>query len=228
MEFVRLDRQPRHGAARGQRARRRRHGHRAERSARHRGVSRRMSLLTVKALNQSYGGSHTLWDVDLAVPQGSRTCLMGRNGMGKTTLLKCIMGLLPATSGEIDVCGHGHPRAAGGEPRAPRHRLRAAGARDLLAPDGRGEPARRPRRAQGRRARDDSAADLRAVPGAEEDAAAPRAATCPAASSSSWRSAGRSCSSRSCSSSTSRPKASSRTSCTRSATSSSRSIATPA
>jgi urea transport system ATP-binding protein len=58
-------------------------------------------VLAVKALNQSYGGSHTLWDVDLEVPQGSRTCLMGRNGMGKTTLLKCIMGLLPVTSGEI-------------------------------------------------------------------------------------------------------------------------------
>jgi len=64
-----------------------------------------MSLLTVRALNQSYGGSHTLWDVDLAVPEGSRTCLMGRNGMGKTTLLKCIMGLLPATSGEITFGG---------------------------------------------------------------------------------------------------------------------------
>jgi len=58
-------------------------------------------VLTVKALNQSYGGSHTLWDVDLDVPMGSRTCLMGRNGMGKTTLLKCIMGLLPVTSGRI-------------------------------------------------------------------------------------------------------------------------------
>ena len=45
------------------------------------------------------GGSHTLWDVDLNVTPGSRTCLMGRNGMGKTTLLKCIMGLLPATNG---------------------------------------------------------------------------------------------------------------------------------
>ena len=64
-----------------------------------------MSALGVKALNQSYGGSHTLWDVDLAVPAGSRTCLMGRNGMGKTTLLKCIMGLLPATSGEIGFGG---------------------------------------------------------------------------------------------------------------------------
>jgi urea transport system ATP-binding protein len=60
-----------------------------------------MSLLAVKGLNQSYGGSHTLWDVDLDVPAGSRTCLMGRNGMGKTTLLKCLMGLLPVTSGSI-------------------------------------------------------------------------------------------------------------------------------
>ena len=64
-----------------------------------------MSSLTLKALNQSYGGSHTLWDVDLVVPEGSRTCLMGRNGMGKTTLLKCIMGLLPATSGAIAFAG---------------------------------------------------------------------------------------------------------------------------
>ena len=60
-----------------------------------------MSVLQVKGLNQYYGGSHTLWDVDLEVPAGSRTCLMGRNGMGKTTLLKCIMGLLPAASGEV-------------------------------------------------------------------------------------------------------------------------------
>ena len=60
-----------------------------------------MSLLTVRGLNQFYGGSHILWDVDLAVPVGSRTCLMGRNGMGKTTLLRCIMGLLPVNSGEI-------------------------------------------------------------------------------------------------------------------------------
>jgi urea transport system ATP-binding protein len=60
-----------------------------------------MSLLTIKGLNQSYGGSRTLWDVTLEVPAGSRTCLMGRNGMGKTTLLKCIMGLLPVASGEM-------------------------------------------------------------------------------------------------------------------------------
>jgi urea transport system ATP-binding protein len=60
-----------------------------------------MNALALKTLNQSYGGSHILWDVDLTVPTGSRTCLMGRNGMGKTTLLKCIMGLLPATAAEL-------------------------------------------------------------------------------------------------------------------------------
>jgi urea transport system ATP-binding protein len=64
-----------------------------------------MSLLGIKDLNQSYGGSHTLWDVTLEVPRGSRTCLMGRNGMGKTTLLKCIMGLLPVSSGEMTFDG---------------------------------------------------------------------------------------------------------------------------
>ena len=58
-------------------------------------------MLTIQALNQSYGGSHTLWDVDLAVPRGSRLCVMGRNGMGKTTLLKCVMGLLAPDSGTM-------------------------------------------------------------------------------------------------------------------------------
>jgi len=61
--------------------------------------------LTVKALNQFYGGSHTLWDVDLEIPAGSRMCLMGRNGMGKTTLLKCIMGLQSSRSGGITFDG---------------------------------------------------------------------------------------------------------------------------
>ena len=60
-----------------------------------------MTMLNVVNVDQSYGGSRTLWGVNLAVPAGSRTCLMGRNGMGKTTLLKCIMGLLPVASGRI-------------------------------------------------------------------------------------------------------------------------------
>ena len=60
-----------------------------------------MSVLAIRGLNQFYGDSHTLWDVDLDVAAGSRLCLMGRNGMGKTTLLKCLMGLLPARSGNV-------------------------------------------------------------------------------------------------------------------------------
>ena len=58
-------------------------------------------MLKVDGLNQFYGESHTLWDVDLEVPSGSCTCLMGRNGVGKTTLLKAVMGLLPVASGSI-------------------------------------------------------------------------------------------------------------------------------
>lgn len=58
-------------------------------------------MLKVGGLNQFYGESHTLWDVDLEVPSGSCTCLMGRNGVGKTTLLKAVMGLLPVASGSI-------------------------------------------------------------------------------------------------------------------------------
>jgi urea transport system ATP-binding protein len=62
-------------------------------------------MLEIRNVNQFYGGSHTLWDISLTVPTGSCTCLMGRNGMGKTTLLKSIMGLVPLSSGSIDYAG---------------------------------------------------------------------------------------------------------------------------
>ena len=62
-------------------------------------------MLKVENLNQFYGESHTLWDVNLNVLAGSCTCLMGRNGVGKTTLLKSIMGLLPVESGSINLDG---------------------------------------------------------------------------------------------------------------------------
>jgi urea transport system ATP-binding protein len=62
-------------------------------------------MLTISKLNQFYGGSHTLWDLDMVIEKGSCTCLMGRNGMGKTTLLKCIMGLLPLATGTLDFQG---------------------------------------------------------------------------------------------------------------------------
>ena len=62
-------------------------------------------MLKVENLNQFYGESHTLWDVNLNVLAGNCTCLMGRNGVGKTTLLKSIMGLLPVESGSINLDG---------------------------------------------------------------------------------------------------------------------------
>ena len=74
-------------------------------------------MLTLTRVNQFYGGSHTLWDLDMTVPKGSCTCLMGRNGMGKTTLLKCIMGLLPLASGELSFEGR-DLRATSAEARA--------------------------------------------------------------------------------------------------------------
>ncbi len=58
-------------------------------------------MLTIDNLHVSYGGSLILQGVDLAVRQGEIRAIMGRNGMGKTTLLKTIMGLVPAQSGRI-------------------------------------------------------------------------------------------------------------------------------
>lgn len=62
-------------------------------------------MLTAQGLNVSYGDSQVLWDVDLHVPAGELVCLMGRNGVGKTTLLKSIMGLLKPRSGSISLQG---------------------------------------------------------------------------------------------------------------------------
>jgi len=58
-------------------------------------------LLELDRVNQYYGESHTLWDVSFGVEEGTCTCIMGRNGVGKTTLLKSIMGLLRVAGGSI-------------------------------------------------------------------------------------------------------------------------------
>ena len=58
-------------------------------------------MLQIEKINQFYGESHTLWDVDMDISQGSCVCLMGRNGVGKTTLLRSIMGLQKLRSGSI-------------------------------------------------------------------------------------------------------------------------------
>jgi urea transport system ATP-binding protein len=62
-------------------------------------------MLQIQSLNQFYGESHTLWDLDMSIPEGKCTVLMGRNGVGKTTLLQCIMGLVKVKSGDIQLNG---------------------------------------------------------------------------------------------------------------------------
>jgi urea transport system ATP-binding protein len=62
-------------------------------------------MLRVDTLNQFYGGSHILRDIGFEAKQGQVTTLLGRNGVGKTTLLKCLMGLVPAKSGSIQFDG---------------------------------------------------------------------------------------------------------------------------
>ncbi|MGE6605557.1 urea ABC transporter ATP-binding subunit UrtE [Halomonas sp. NPDC076908] len=62
-------------------------------------------MLAIEKLNQFYGESHTLWDLDLDVPAGQCTCVMGRNGVGKTTLLKAVMGEVNVASGQLRYTG---------------------------------------------------------------------------------------------------------------------------
>ncbi|EGQ5288873.1 urea ABC transporter ATP-binding subunit UrtE [Enterobacter sp. DTU_2021_1002640_1_SI_PRY_ASU_LCPMC_013] len=58
-------------------------------------------MLQVSELNQYYGGSHILRGVSFEAVVGEVTCLLGRNGVGKTTLLRCLMGLIPVKAGEV-------------------------------------------------------------------------------------------------------------------------------
>ncbi len=62
-------------------------------------------MLNVKNINQYYGGSHILRDVSLQATQGKVTVVLGRNGVGKTTLLKSLMGLIPIKTGHIEFDG---------------------------------------------------------------------------------------------------------------------------
>jgi urea transport system ATP-binding protein len=62
-------------------------------------------MIELKSVNQQYGGTQILWDLNLQIKKGSRTCIMGRNGVGKTTLLKVIMGLLPISAGSMTIDG---------------------------------------------------------------------------------------------------------------------------
>lgn len=62
-------------------------------------------MLSVNQINQYYGAAHTLRGVSLSLEKGQCLALLGRNGVGKTTLLKCLMGVLPVASGEVHFGG---------------------------------------------------------------------------------------------------------------------------
>lgn len=62
-------------------------------------------MLNVEQLNQYYGAAHTLRGVSLSLQKGECLALLGRNGVGKTTLLKCLMGVLPVARGKVDLDG---------------------------------------------------------------------------------------------------------------------------
>jgi branched-chain amino acid transport system ATP-binding protein len=86
-------------------------------------------LIEAQGIHAYYGASHVLHGVDLVVNRGEAVGLMGRNGMGKTTLLRSILGLLPARAGEVKVRGMDMTRAAP-------HRIARAGI--AYVPEGRG------------------------------------------------------------------------------------------
>ena len=69
-------------------------------------------MLTVDHLNQYYGGSHILRDLSFTAESGKVTAILGRNGVGKSTLLKSLMGLLPTKSGTIAFAGRDLTRTA--------------------------------------------------------------------------------------------------------------------
>jgi len=85
-------------------------------------------MLQVEQLHQYYGSSHTLRGISLSVSKGECLALLGRNGVGKTTLLKCLMGVLPASEGRVSFDGRDitrlapHVRAARGMAYVPQGR----------------------------------------------------------------------------------------------------------
>src|SRR5690606_10537074 len=90
-----------HRAAPGAHPGHRIHGSRTERPSGHRCLPGALNMLTIKDLNVFYGDSQVLHDLSLELRPAESLAIMGRNGMGKTTLLKSLIGLLPARSGSI-------------------------------------------------------------------------------------------------------------------------------
>ena len=189
------------------------HGQRRRPSCRERTDGARR-FLEVAGLHAWYGESHVLHGVDFHVDEGEVVTLLGRNGAGRTTTLRAIMGLTGARKGSIKVNGTETDRPADAPHRPPGHRLLPRRARHLLEPVGRREP--------------DAAADARrraACPSSEiyamfpnlKERAAARARACRAASSRCWPSRASCAPARACCCSTRSPKAWRRSSCRSSA-----------
>ena len=168
-----------------------------------------MSLLEVKGLNSYYGDSHILFDVSLRVEAHEVVALLGRNGAGKSTTLKSLMGVVTPRSGSIRVDGRDIAGQTSARHRARRHAAGAGGPPHLRQPRRRGKPdpgrPDRPGLAAG--------AHLRNVPAAGGTARAAAAPICPAASSRCWRSRARWCAIPRSSCSTSRSRGWRRSSC---------------
>jgi ABC-type branched-subunit amino acid transport system ATPase component len=98
------------------------------------------NLLTLEGVHTHIGAYHILHGVDLAVPRGQLTMLLGRNGAGKTTTLRTIMGLWQASQGSIRFGGQDITRCHAAD-RAAQHRLCAREHGHLRRPDGQGKPA---------------------------------------------------------------------------------------
>ena len=130
------------------------------------------ALLSVEGVEQYYGGSHILRDVGFEARAGQVTVVLGRNGVGKSTLLKSLVGTVPVRTGRVVLGWDGHEAPAQPRARAPRRGLRAPGARDLRPPDGRREPAHGAGDTQRRHG--DSRRTVRTLSGARQDAAPAR------------------------------------------------------
>ena len=96
-------------------------------------------MLEIRNLHTHYGASHIIQGIDLSVRDGEVFGVFGRNGVGKTTLLKTIAGWIKPTGGEIAFSGRADRRPAFGSHRAPRRRFRAGRPADFPRLDGRGE-----------------------------------------------------------------------------------------
>ena len=139
-------------------------------------------LLTLDKVTAGYGDAVVLHDVSLELPEHGSLAVLGRNGVGKSTLLLTIMGYTQLRSGRVTWRGQDISRLAAAPPRRHRHRLGGAGARDFPLADRRGKPHRR-----GAAGRMDSCNRLQAVSAPRTSGAATWATSCPAASSRCWR-----------------------------------------